>query len=71
METVNWMLSNMLLDMLCIYSQLRPPYDSVEKQAIIVILDAMIDTSHAQKLIDSLSRGDLTSISIDCEISFD
>ena len=45
-------------------------YNSVENQAIIMILEAMIDTSRDQKLIDCLSRGGLTPISSDCELLF-
>ena len=47
-----------------------PKYKSEENQAIILVLESMVDNTREQKLIDSLSRGGLTSISEDCEHIF-
>ena len=44
-----------------------PKYNSEENQAIVLVLESMVDNTREQKLIDSLSRGGLTSISEDCE----
>ena len=48
----------------------NPAYNSVENGAITMILEVMIDTSLAQKLIDSLSCSGLTPISTDCKLLF-
>ena len=45
----------------------KPKYKNEENQAIILVLESMVDNTREQKLIDSLSRGGLTSISEDCE----
>ena len=48
----------------------NPTYNSVENQAIILVLDAMVDKTRDQRLVDSLDRGGLTPISEDCEQIF-
>ena len=45
-------------------------YASADNQSMILILESMIDTSREHCLVDSLSRGCLTSISTDCEQIF-
>ena len=48
----------------------NPKYNNEENQAAILVLESMVDNTREQKLIDSLSRSDLTSISEDCEHLF-
>ena len=48
----------------------NPTYNSVENQAIILVLDGMVDKTRDQRLVDSLNRGGLTPISEDCEQIF-
>ena len=55
---------------LLINTKNNPKYTSEENQAIILVLESMVDNTREQKLIDSLSRGGLTSISEDCEHLF-
>ena len=45
-------------------------YNSKENQAIIVILESMVDKTRELTLVDSKTRGGLTSISEDCEQLF-
>ena len=48
----------------------NPAYDSIENQAIIFTLEAIIDSTRGQRLVDSLNRGGLTPISTSCEQIF-
>ena len=48
----------------------NPAYKSLKNQALILVLETMMDSSREQKLIDSLNRGGLTPISKDCELIF-
>ena len=48
----------------------NPTYDSSQNQAIILVLEAMVDSMREQRLVDSLNRGGLTPISRDCELIF-
>lgn len=43
---------------------------SEENQSIILALEGMVDDSRSQKLVESLSRGGLTSVSEECEQIF-
>ena len=45
-------------------------YNSQENQAVIVILESMVDKTRELTLVDSQTRGGLTSISEDCEQLF-
>lgn len=45
-------------------------YNSKDNQAIILILEVMIDSTRELRLVDSINRGGLKSISRDCELLF-
>ena len=47
-----------------------PKYNGEENQTIILVLESMVYNTREQKLIDSLGRGGLTSISEDCDHLF-